>query len=476
MLAIVIIVSLGIIFFSSALKSRFSVVVWMVFFSAWYGVDVDVGLRVTAFLLVTVALSAVTIIYYIKGQLTSSSVAGRGLLLLFIFWSVLSTLVQLPFLPEATVEGGWLRSPVPRGISQLVMLILTIAPAFIIPMAVRNYEQLVILGKAYLLSVAVLAVIGFIQLIIWYGTGVDPLPIGFVNDLLGGFGETRQGYYEYGNLSINRMSSLGGEPKNLAGALVFGLILIQVILSSASIIVNRLKIISVWILLAIALVATAATTGYILWFVGTLAIVASSSIVLAKSESSALSYGAIRTVGFVTLGLVLIGLIGEMAGVPITELVLDRTISRFWSTEYGVFEDFDDGIIAYLLAHPIHAIAGVGIGNIHLYADSYLRGEVAIFGGGTAFVAKAQYLRYISEIGVVGIGLFSIWSFRLYFLLKIEKKIPSNPIDPQALASFWLASIMLYFAAGAGGAQFFVSAGIISAYLSISRRNSRSGI
>ncbi|MBC7520897.1 MAG: hypothetical protein H7268_07370, partial [Sandarakinorhabdus sp.] len=70
----------------------------------------------------------------------------------------------------------------------------------------------------------------------------------------------------------------------------------------------------------------------------------------------------------------------------------------------------------FLQASPGAAAAGVGLGNAHLYATPYLDPLYALYAEGNVFVAKTQYLRFISEIGIIGLSLFLGW----YLWLTIE--------------------------------------------------------
>src|SRR5690606_11434799 len=93
-----------------------------------------------------------------------------------IFWS----LSQIYFLPEATVAGGALRGTVARAVLQIFVFILSISPAFLLPLTLRSMRDLYEAGKVYILSCYCLAVVGFFQIVVWYATGRDPLPIGIL--------------------------------------------------------------------------------------------------------------------------------------------------------------------------------------------------------------------------------------------------------------------------------------------------------
>jgi hypothetical protein len=51
-------------------------------------------------------------------------------------------------------------------------------------------------------------------------------------------------------------------------------------------------------------------------------------------------------------------------------------------------------------------VFGVGLGNIHLYAAPYIPAEFAFYLDKAVFVAKSGALRIVSELGVLGLGVF----------------------------------------------------------------------
>ena len=446
----------------------------LVFLSPWFGLDVDFGLRLTAFQVFTFPLALIALISILSSSISQSRFPASIPLVLFVVWAALVTSVQIPFLPDSSVVGGWFREPMPRAIGQILMLALTVSPAFIIPNILRRPADVALLGQTYLWSISILALLGWFQLVVWYKSGTNPFPIGLLNGLLGGSAGLREGFYEYGLLSINRMSSFGGEPKNLAGALVVGLMLIQVLLTSPGKGINRQRLLWLWIFLAASSVATLSTTGFVLWAMGTLTHIC-WRLVMRHGQNGRAGFG--RMMQFVIAIPLLISITGVVMhenGIPIVDIVLDRTVMRFEESKFGIFEDFDYAIRNYLFEHPLMAIIGVGMGSIHLYADPYLAPEVALYAGGGVFVAKAQYLRLISEVGLVGLFLFLLWSVRL--LVRIKSRSINYPYFPTShiMSVYWAISVLLFMAAGSGSAQFFLTAGVMMAFVNLFNSNGAS--
>ena len=83
-----------------------------VFFIPWAGLDVDAGLRVTAYL---VLITPLFVVSTLRGVLRRSKArkVGLGVFWLVIAYAVVWSLVQVPFLPESAVAGGALRQPAP---------------------------------------------------------------------------------------------------------------------------------------------------------------------------------------------------------------------------------------------------------------------------------------------------------------------------------------------------------------------------
>lgn len=435
----------------------------VIFLAPWQGLDVDLGLRVTAFQIFLAPLVVVKLFnFYLEGAIPP----GGTTFALFMAFAILWSLSQVLVLPEAQVIGGVLRSTEVRALIQIVMFLFTISPLFLVPLIFRRQEELMSAGKVYLWSLCILATLGCIQLLIWYGTGTNPMPIGLVNGLLGGSQDARDGAYQFMDLSIYRMNSFGGEPKNLGGSLVIGMLIIQVVLMTMNTPFVS-KFIYLWLFLAASTITTSSTTAFFLWIVGTATHLVMQSFLNVKYHKSKIN--GFQIIGVLLIPLGFLGIGAEVIGIPVGEILLDRTVNRVTESQLGVFEDFDDAIKNYLFDHPASAILGVGLGNIHLYADSYLATEVAVYAGGGVFVAKAQYLKFISEIGIIGFGLFLIWYWQLIYFTNRRLKTAIGPVNLIVLIPFGAANLLVYLAAGAGAPEFYLTAGIISAAYAMCR-------
>ena len=97
----------------------------------------------------------------------------------------------------------------------------------------------------------------------------------------------------------------------------------------------------------------------------------------------------------------------EARGIPVISLLAERTVDRI--DQNGAVEDFDLAILDFFKARPEYLVLGTGLGNAHLYAGPYVQPEFQSYTEGNVFTAKPQYLRIVSELGIVGLLLFLAW-------------------------------------------------------------------
>lgn len=441
-----------------------------IFLAPWEGLQADFGLHITLYQVVLAAIIIATLLRALYTGIYPSRLPGSLGLATFVFVAVVWSLAQLPFLPETQVAGGVMRGPLVRAVIQIGMFAFTLSPLFLIPAILKKPGELQVAGKAYLWSVFALALIGWIQLLLWLKTDVNPIPLDLFNELLGGMGDARVeaiARIDSMSLAIYRMSSFGGEPKNLGAALVFAMLLIQIQLVAAKG-TSRWKPISLWLFLAVSSVATLSTTAMLLWVIGTALHVTVQGCSDLRSEKG--KFSGFLVIAMLLAPILLLGISLEAADIPIGDILLARTIERIDQSEAGGLEDFDDAILSYLLEHPTSAVTGVGLGNMHLYANSYLTPEVAEYGSGTAFTAKAQYLRFVSEIGLIGLSLFLAWFWDVIRQVKEWSGTITAQANLRLLVPFGVTSLVIFLGAASVAPQFYLTAGVISAAHSMRHR------
>jgi hypothetical protein len=417
----------------SALHPRAALLV-VIFLTPWGGLEFDAGLRLTAYQLALLPLCLVTLVRATQPGWAPPRLFGGGLLLALALYAIVWSLLQIGVIPNVKVGSSVLRGPTPRALLQIVLFIFSLAPAILAPMLLRDSADVRQALRIYLTSLLVLAVIGWMQILSWYGLGYNPIPVGAVSIALGGTDAyIRQGQFVFDSLNIYRMNSFGGEPRNLATSLVLGLFFVQAIGLATPVIAAR-RLAAIWGFLFLSTAATYSTSGAVLWGVGTAAllpIMLVFRIPLQRSPSSILIGLAVIIVPL-ALG---IG-IAEARGIPVLDLVAERTLDRLDSV--GAVEDFDLAITDYLLARPTSIIVGTGLGNAHLYATPYLDPLFALYAEGQIFTGKTSVVRIISEIGVIGMALFLAW----YLWLAINTR-GATAGEPQMAATVPIAMVTL---------------------------------
>ncbi len=385
-----------------------------IFLVPWSGLDVDVGLRITAYQVSLAALLAVTFVRLTQPGLAPQRIAAGTLFATFLLYAVVWSLLQIGFLPQVEVITIGLRGPLVRAFIQILLFIFAITPVVLIPMYSRDRDDILVMGRLYLMSVVVLTLIGWLQLAGWYATGSNPLPIGALGNALGSlYYEARSGSFALDALNIYRMNSFAGEPRDLGIDIILAMILVQAY--ALTVVRPRTWAVALlWLFLFISMLATFSTSAIGLLIIASAALLPACWTFRVKIQRRTSSLFGVAAAFIVPMLLLVVGL--EAYGIPVINILSERTVERLSSD--GAIEDFDLAILGYLNAAPGSAVTGVGLGNIHLYATPYLDPLFALYAEGNVFVAKTQYLRFISEIGVIGLALFLGWYLQLTILAR----------------------------------------------------------
>jgi len=381
-------------------------ILWLtIFLAPWHGLDVDLGVRITGFRLVAGALVAAGVVRIGLGKQRWPS-RPSGMFWLFAAYGIALSLIQLPRGTEAEIAGGVLRGSTPRALIQILLFSVELALIPLVAQMIRSPESVRRAARTYVASCVILSVLGWLQVGTWLSTGWNPFPIGLVHSLVReGTTESpvalREGTFDLHGTTIVRMNALGGEPKGLGTGLAVGLVLIQASLGTGAIGLSR-RVVVTWLFLFASMLATFSTSGLVLWALGSL-----MSIMAGVRTQSGILRGAVVLVCLPILAAIVVGTavgsLGVSKGVDWWEVAMERTVERDY------IEDFDEAVGAFLIDHPTTAIWGVGLGNIHLYAEDYLPGYASAYASGTAFTAKSGMLRLISELGLIGLLLFLVW-------------------------------------------------------------------
>lgn len=436
-----------------------------VVFIPWAGLDVDIGLRVTAYLVFSSLLFVLVLIRLTMSERKVSVDGSLGLLGYVIGYAIFWSLIQIPFLPETEVAGGSLRGPEARATVQIIVFLIALSPILVIPLLVRTLGEIDRLGRLYIVSVLVLAAIGWVQLLVWIGTGRDPLPVGFFNEMIGGVGTTRSGAFDFQGSRVYRMSSLGGEPKDLGSSLAVALLLVQARLGASASVRKW-----VWPFLFVSMIATYSTTAYLGW-------VGASIVQLGIGRK--LRFGRpmlLRrprrgpTIGALVVLVALGMLVGPASETTIGKLIESRTTARLVESESGALEDFNVAVLGFLSEHPFAAAMGMGLGNIHLYADPYLPDYAMPYASGTSFVAKSGGLRWVSEIGLISLAIFLYWVFVTTRATVSALRCLQCEAFARVLAITCVPVLALWMVAGQVAPQLFVLLGCLVGARALARR------
>ena len=379
-----------------------------IFFAPWEGLDVDFGIRMSMYRVLAAGLLCAALVRRPRARGTWMRLPGAWwMLLAFAFvW----TLLQLPYLPAYDrFAGGELRSGATRLLIQCVYFVLRFAPVFAASVLGLQSADLARAGRTYLQSCFILAVIGVAQFGIWMTTGFDITPVGRVNALLGGNSphatveQLPSPVLAIAGLRLLRITSLAGEPKGLGQALVIGLLLIQVVQGSLAP-KQRRTLTRLWLLFFVGVLLTWSSSAFFLWAFGSAMhqIVALTTPAFRSMGEGALMRN-LRSVRLAFLALLVLAAGASILGSDVFgELMASRT------TERAQLEDYDATVWKFLMHEPEKMVAGVGLGAVHLYAYRFVSREWAHYMMGQVFVAKSGGLRFLSELGIIGLSLF-LW-------------------------------------------------------------------
>ena len=435
-----------------------------VFFIPWSGLDVDIGLRVTGYLLLVVPLLFVCCLRSMTlGQVEGG--AGIGLLWLVFIYAVILTVSQIPYLPEASISGGIFRQPSVRSLVQILMFFIQLSPIWIVAQVVKSGANVVSAGKAYLLSCLVLSVVGWWQLLVWYGTGVDPLPVGFIDGLLDGRASHRSGVFQFLGGTVYRMSSFGGEPRDLGISLTVALLLLQ-----SGVKLGRRYALWLWPFLFVSMISTFSTMAIMGW-VGASLVQFFIADRFARQTLLTRSWfnGSVRWILLAFPLVMVVALSGK--GGHFLGMVEYRTLDRVSHSERGALEDFNIANLDFLLDQPVWAVTGTGLGNSHLYSTPYLPDWARYYAKGTPFVAKSSVLRWVTELGLPSLILFLCLIFsRIHRSLKRALLNGSTARTAGMLGRFAVPILALWLVSGYIAPQFYMTIGFCIALGGIGAR------
>ncbi len=428
----------------------------VVFFLPWGGLVVDVGLWVSMWQAALAPLIIVTFLRAAQPGWVPPRISHFGLLMILVLHAIIWSLLQIGIIPVLSVEGGALRGPTARAIAQIIVYLFSLSPAIIGALLLRTTADVLQALRISIVSLIVLAFIGWIQVASWLGLGYNPLPLEGISIALGATAPyVREGQFFLGDLAIVRMNSLAGEPRNLATALVLGMIVIQAI-ALATPRINGRRLALIWVFFLVSTIATFSTSGALIWMAGTGALLPVMWLtrVPIQRSSRSIVIGLLAVIVPAVLGTA----IAEAGGIPVIAILSERTLDRL--TSDGAVEDFDLAITSYLKANPAAIVTGVGLGNAHLYATPYLDPLFALYAEGKIFQGKTSVVRIVSELGVIGFALFCWWYLSLVW--SVRRVTIRNP-DLVAAVPVAAMILVVFLTTNQVAGQTWLMAGVMAA-------------
>lgn len=370
------------------INRKFTLLHAYAFFIPFFGIDFDIGVRMTISQIVLLLLN----IGLILGVKTKIGIASKGWntwVIIFLLYSFIVSIFlsnyEIDFIQ--TNNPGFLRNE-GRYISQIINFSLWFSIFGVAYGYIKSLSKIYELIKFFLYGILVLAILGFIQQLVFIVSGIDIMPLG----------ERTAGSFNYFGVQMIRVCSLAGEPKSFGMYLAIGIVVLKVFDQIGIKIINHSKYISYFFV--INLIFTLSTSGFILL-----------AILWVVSELILRFYGIspkISSASFISALFLITALL--FFSEPLENILNDRIMERDITNE-----DFDVTVKNFLLDNPEWLTFGSGLGNIHNLTQEYIPEENLFYMENNISVAKSGYLRIISETGFVGFLFFLIFNLSIIF-------------------------------------------------------------
>jgi hypothetical protein len=372
----------------------FQVLIFIMPFHSWY---YNVGLNLTIYQIMIFVIWISLVISLTNEKIKAFNITNIPTAVFILFAIVNSSLMSIFVIDDFMNIEGFFRSN-GRFIGQILFLLLLTSLYPIASIYIKNIKDIVKYLKMYLYGISVLSILGLIQLLVYYGSGVDIFPLRIDDDIIISSIHTADGISYF-----FRLSSLGGEPKGLSISLIFGFFIIHVFNKQGIFFFKHDQILK-YIFITVASL-TLSTSGIIMFIV--LIFVYKIYILFSVKKYILLSSKSKKTVPLILMAFVGILLLfyWDLVFELITQRIIERNI---------ISEDFDFAVQGFLIDFPNYLIFGSGLGNIHNLAYPYIPETSLRYMEGNIFQAKSGYLRLISELGVIGFFLFLGMVFNIY--------------------------------------------------------------
>ncbi len=355
----------------------------------FFGIVAEIGVQVTPFLIVSVGM-------LLHMAMKKESMQLPKTLMPFILYAIFFTFIMSFFLPVEVYNFPPLRGRY-RWLAQLIMFTLVVTPIFFV-LSVRVDRKLLFnVINCFLTVVFCISLTGVIQIIIYRLTGTDIFPINlFADEIVEDKVRSALAAISM-NEKVLRMTGLGaGEPKHFgytcAVAFILNL-LISLVIPPHGIRKLAWRMIMA-VIFFVCVLLSLSTQAYLVLVISLCML---TFILMFR-------YG-LKSKRFLILNSLLIaGAITLFVNNYTRRLVELRIYERLEDT--GAVEDFNQTIYSFLIDNPGFLALGTGMGNVHFWADDYIPKEFRYYMHNSVFVAKAGFLRILSELGIVGLLLY----------------------------------------------------------------------
>jgi len=388
-----------------------------VFALPFFGLDFNIGIRLTISQIILILINIQLIVQFVTSGNFNKLNINNNYFVIFIAYSVIITLFLSLFITQdvqSKFEGFFRTNG--RFITQIIKWLLEFSVFYISIYYLKYKTDINKLIKVYLFGVFVIAILGIFQQVIYVSTGSDIFPLIRENNELRIAKE-----YDYFGLSMIRICSLGGEPRDLAMGLVVGFLLLQLVNNLKIFKLSYYSIFSIIILVAIifTISSSALITLPILYLL--------KEILLFLYTKRPLSYSSILF-AFVLISVIF--LFSNSFSKIYEERVADREM----------LEDWDQPVVDFLSDNPKWIIFGSGLGNIHKLAYSHVNTDDFPYMENNIFESRIGYLYLISELGIIGFLLFCIAIIHTFYLSNTIFKVTKSHL----LLLFVIISIVIF--------------------------------
>lgn len=244
---------------------------------------------------------------------------------------------------------------------------------------VTDIDKIKEIFKLFLNGVFVLSVLGLLQFVLFYFFHFNLFPL--IRE-----GEAVDPIFTEAS-GILRINSLAGEPKDFASVLMVALLLLVVASELINNIYSNLVINTFFVLFIVQLILTFSTTGFLI-LPAIMFYLIFSGIIKGRNHYwivLLLFFSFFVFFDFQTL----------------KEVYEIRTSGRFEGRSMGFWEENNKAIIDYFEYNPATLLFGLGHPYVHLYTYKFIPEESFEYMYKSVYVAKAGFLRLLSEGGII---------------------------------------------------------------------------